>query len=328
MARSDGLDLESVASKTGPGLAGALKDWRQFHEHERRDSPHTLSAYLRDLGAFLGFLNDHLGKRPELEDLAVLKAVDFRAWMARRANAGYHNNSTARALSVVRGFFHFLDRRGFLHNPAIAVIRTPKRPHALPRPLQEVEAVELIDAAADARLNPDAPPWVVNRDAALFTLLYGCGLRISEALGLNVADMPLDDPAGGFVTIIGKGQKERRVPVLPVVVQAVGDYLGACPFSPGGGDPLFLGVRGKRLQAGVVQKRIRQLRVLLMLPKTATPHALRHSFATHLLSGGGDLRAIQELLGHASLSTTQRYTEVDTQRLQSVYRAAHPRARG
>ena len=236
------------------------------------------------------------------------------------ASAGLGRTSTARALSVVRGVYVWMERNERGRNHAIRTVRTPKLPQSVPKPLDVRDAaVTVTDIGALA-----SEPWIASRDIAVMTLLYGCGLRISEALGLTRRDAP----DGDAMTVLGKGNKQRMVPVLPVVVQAIGDYLEACPFSPGPGDPLFLGIRGKRLQAGVVQKRTRQLRTLLMLPETATPHALRHSFATHLLSNGGDLRAIQELLGHASLSTTQRYTEVDTERLQSVYRAAHPRARG
>jgi integrase/recombinase XerC len=234
---------------------------------------------------------------------------------------GLQASSTARALSVVRGFFRFLERGDMIRNPAIYALRTPKLPHHVPKALEVQDAVDLVAATGDSF--GLGPPWVEKRDLALFTLLYGCGLRIGEALGLDRRHMPQQDQ----MVISGKGGKERVVPVLHVVKKALEGYLAICPFAYGPDDPLFVGVRGKRLQAAIAQKRLRELRPLLDLPETATPHALRHSFATHLLAGGGDLRAIQELLGHTSLSTTQRYTDVDTEQLRRVYRAAHPRAR-
>ena len=225
-------------------------------------------------------------------------------------------------MAAVRGFYRYLDRHHGLHNPALAALRTPRLPQRLPRPLSAGQALEVVDAADDdGRIG-----WLGKRDAALLTLLYGAGLRIGEALGLTRAE------AGGAparlreLRVTGKGGRQRVVPVLPVVAAALADYLEACPFRGGSGAPLFVGARGGPLQPGVVQRRVRGLRRLLGLPETATPHALRHSFATHLLAGGADLRAIQELLGHASLSTTQGYTGVDGARLMDLYRRAHPRA--
>ncbi|MCC7276048.1 MAG: tyrosine recombinase XerC [Alphaproteobacteria bacterium] len=298
-------------------LADARAAWAAWLAAERRASPHTLAAYGRDLGAFLDFLADHLGGPPSLADLLALRPADFRAWLARRAGDGYARTSTARALSVVRGFVRFLDRRGFGHAPALAAVRAPKLPRSVPKALAPAGAAALLEVADDA-----ARPWIAARDVALLSLLYGCGLRIGEALALPRRAAPL----GETLTVLGKGRKERRVPVLPAVRTAVADYLRLCPYR--GDGPLFLGARGGALQPAVVQRRVRDLRRALGLPETATPHALRHSFATHLLAAGGDLRAIQELLGHASLSTTQRYTDVDTARLVEVYNRAHPRAQG
>ena len=224
----------------------------------------------------------------------------------------------------MRGFFRFLERRGYLANPAIAAVRTPKLPRTVPRPLAEGDALEVVAEAGSGAGEAAEAGWVARRDIAVFTLLYGCGLRISEALALNHRTAPLDET----LTVLGKGGKERRLPVLRAVRRAVDDYLAACPFDTGPDGPLFFGVQGRRLGAREVQRRMQTLRGRLGLPDSATPHALRHSFATHLLAGGGDLRAIQELLGHASLSTTQRYTGVDASRLRAVYDAAHPRARG
>ncbi|MCK5276158.1 MAG: tyrosine recombinase XerC [Alphaproteobacteria bacterium] len=299
-------------------LARAVDEWRRWLTHEKRASRHTIDAYSRDLGAFLTFLQNHLGGQPCLTDLEGLAAADFRAWMAHRASDGLSRSSTARAMSVLRGFFRWLERNGYAANHAIRAIRSPKRPHGIPKPLTVADTDLLLDSID---LLP-GEPWETQRDVALFTLLYGCGLRISEALDLNRREAP----AGDSLTVTGKGNKQRMLPVLPVVREAVQAYLKVCPWQSGDGGPLFLGVRGKRLNPGVAQKRLRELRLLLGLPESVTPHALRHSFATHLLSGGGDLRTIQELLGHASLSTTQRYTEVDSDSLMAAYRAAHPRA--
>ena len=301
-------------------LAEAAIAWHAWLGLERRVSRHTTAAYLRDLTQFLAFLMDHLGAPPGLVQLAELRAADFRAWLARRVCDGMVATSNARALSTLRSFFRWLDRRGLAHNPHLAQLRTPKRPHGVPKPLSEADTALALDEVA--RLS--AEPWIAARDTALLTLLYGCGLRIDEALSLDRRVLPL----GEALAVVGKGRKTRVVPVLPAVREALDDYLARCPWKPGADGPLFVGVRGKRLQASVVQTRMRQLRGALGLPETATPHALRHSFATHLLAAGGDLRAIQELLGHASLSTTQRYTEVDAARLMAVYERAHPRARG
>ncbi len=307
-----------------PELAAAVRAWEVWLGAERRYSAHTRSAYGRDLAAFLEFLTEHRGGRPGFAVLGDLKAADFRAWLAAQTRAGKAKVSIARALSVLRGFFRFLDQRGFLHNPAIAAVRAPKTPRAVPRPLAPEEAIAAISAAGAGASLGTVKPWIAKRNAAILTLLYGGGLRIGEALGLNRNQAP----SGEALRILGKGGKERIVPVLEIVRAAVADYLAACPFSLEPSDPLFVGLHGKRLQAAIVQKEMRRLRAQLGLPETATPHALRHSFATHLLAGGGDLRAIQELLGHASLSTTQRYTDVDTAGLQKTYDKAHPRARG
>ena len=303
-----------------PALAGALADWRAWLADERRASPHTLAAYEADLAGFLAFLADHLGGDPALKDLGALKAADFRAWLAQRARSGLAKSSTARAMSTVRGFFRRLEKRDLVSNPAVRAVRAPKLPQSTPKPLTEQGAREVMQAVGASAKQA----WIAKRDAAVLLLLYGCGLRIGEALGLTrgrVADM-----AKGAMTVRGKGGKDRMVPVLPVVAAAAKDYLAACPYAGGDSDPLFLGLRGKPLDPAIVQKEMRHLRRALNLPETATPHALRHSFATHLLGGGGDLRTIQELLGHASLSTTQRYTAVDSAKLLDVYRAAHPRA--
>jgi integrase/recombinase XerC len=320
MARPAGPDRLAAA----PDLAAAVEAWQRWLKHERRASPHTVAAYHRDILAFLSFLTLHHGQPPRLADLDRLSRTDLRSWLAARAAESLQATSTARALSVVRSFFRYLTRNGQLSNAVMASVRTPRLPRSVPKALTSGEAAEAVDAVQELS---DAP-WIGNRDVAMLALLYGCGLRISEALSLTRGDAP--KPKGDetqSLTITGKGRKQRVVPVLPVVAEAIADYIAACPFAGGPDEPLFRGVKGGPLSPRIVQLQLQKLRGLLGLPETATPHALRHSFATHLLAGGGDLRTIQELLGHASLSTTQRYTEVDAAALLAVYDKAHPRAR-
>ncbi len=318
MAGPAGLTNSTLALAAGDDLAAVMPRWQDWLTIERQFSSHTVTAYLGDLTAFLGFFAGHLGHPVRLRDLADAGLTDFRAWLARRTQAGATATSRARAVSSLRNFFKWLDREGILHNAKIGALTTPKLPRTAPKPIPVADAAELLEAA-EAFVEE---PWIGLRDRALFTLLYGCGLRISEALALDRGALPLGDG----LKVLGKGRKERVVPVLPAVTEAVALYDAACPFKGGKDSPVFVGARGKRLDPAIAQKAMRSLRSLLQLPDTATPHALRHSFATHLLGGGGDLRAIQELLGHASLSTTQRYTEVETEQLLSVYKNAHPRA--
>ena len=299
-------------------LRAAIALWTGWLAGERRASAHTIAAYGRDLAFFLDFLTGHLGETPDLASLGQLRTADFRAYLAHRA-ARVERSSIARGLSVVRGFVRFLDRRGLASSPALLVLRAPKLPHSVPKALTVADAAEMIDAPSALV----ASVWQARRDVAVLTLLYGCGLRISEALGLKRSEAP----QGDIIMITGKGQKQRMVPVLPAVRRGIADYLAACPYALSPDGPLFVGARGGPLSPRLVQRQMETLRGALGLPETATPHALRHSFATHLLGAGGDLRAIQELLGHASLSTTQRYTSVETERLLAVYDAAHPRAR-
>ena len=302
-----------------PSVAAAIEDWRSWLVGERRVSAHTQDAYLRDLAAFFSFMSEHLGFAPGLQDLQSLGVVDFRSWLARRAGDGLSRASTARAMSTVRGFFRHLEKNGVLQNPAVKAVRTPRIPKSVPKALEPGDALGVLASIGDFA----DIPWIDKRDTAVVMLLYGCGLRIGEALALNRKQVP----EGETMMVTGKGGKQRMVPVLPVVREAIEDYVAACPHTLDGNGPLFVGVRGKRLYPRIVQAQMQKVRIVLGLPETATPHALRHSFATHLLAGGGDLRTIQELLGHASLSTTQRYTDVDSTRLMSVYRATHPRAR-
>ena len=301
-------------------LAPAIEQWQNWLGDERRLSPHTLASYGRDLAGFLDFLVAHLGAVAGLAQLRDLTAADYRAWLAHRAAQDMKRSSSARALSVVRGFFRFLARRGLVETSALAAVGTPKTGKAVPKALSEEDAAATLDAVESLA----ARPWEGKRDLALLTLLYGCGLRIAEALSLTRRAAPL---AAGTITITGKGDKARLVPVLPAVAAAIRDDLDVCPHGLSPDGPLFVGTRGGPRHPRLVQGKMAALRALLGLPEGATPHALRHSFATHLLAGGGDLRAIQELLGHASLTTTQRYTAIDATRLAAVYDKAHPRAK-
>lgn len=313
------MERPPVHFPAGPVLRGVIDAWLDWLEAERRASPHTVSAYARDFAAFLVFLRDHMGGEPDMVDLAAMTTADFRAYLAARTAEGLSRPSVARHMSTLRGFFKFLDRTGRLSNQAINAVRSPRPPRQLPRPLAEDEARDSLKSIQELQ----EEPWQAARDLALLTLLYGCGLRLGEALALNIGDAP----KGDTMLITGKGSKQRLVPVLPLVQEAVELYLAQRPYDRGLDQPLFVGARGKRLNPGVVQRQMRRLRALLGLPETATPHALRHSFATHLLARGGDLRTIQELLGHTSLAATQRYTQVDTTRLAAVHAQSHPRGR-
>lgn len=295
-------------------------EWLDYLAREKRFSAHTLRAYTHDLDVFLGFLARHYGRLPGLNDLSAATLGDFRSFLSRRTAEGAGPATRARALASVRHFLKWLDRQGHMHNPAIAHVRTPKQPKRLPRALPQAQAKQAISAGAAM---PDQPEWVTLRDQALFTLLYAAGLRIDEALKLNYKNRP----NGEFMRVMGKGSKERMVPVLPIVLQALAPYLSACPFTLTDDAPLFFGERGGRLNQGVAQRQLRRLRRAYGLPETLTPHALRHSFASHILQNGGDLRSIQELLGHASLKTTQRYLDFDNAQLLAIYDRAHPRAK-
>jgi len=294
------------------------RDWLDALKHERRMSPHTLAAYERDVATFLGFLVGHKGGAPNERTLAKLTPADIRAFLSDRRAEGIAPRSLRRTLSAVRSFFRFLTRGGILENPAPRAVRGPRVPKSLPRPLSVDDAARTLEEAGEHDIE-----WLAARDVALLTLLYGAGLRISEALSLRRGDAPF----GETLTILGKRAKERVVPMLPVVREAVAHYAAIVPFATARDAPLFLSRRGKPMSAREAQALMQRLRGRLGLPERATPHALRHSFATHLLSNGGDLRAVQELLGHASLSSTQVYTDIDTKHLMDVYERAHPRAR-
>jgi integrase/recombinase XerC len=303
-----------------PNVAAAIAGWLVYLQTERRVSPKTIEAYGRDLTQFCAFLTGHLGDRPGLEDLATLAAADFRSFLAARRNSGAESRTLSRQLSAIRSFYRHLEKQGLLKNTSLAALKGPKLAHAVPRPLSVAAARRL---CGEDGLSTETQAWVLARDRAVLVLLYGCGLRISEALGLCRRDAPLETDT---LTVLGKGSKTRVVPVLPLAQQAVRQYLELCPKSLAPADPLFIGIKGGPLKPRIIQLLIARMRSALGLPDNATPHALRHSFATHLLSSGADLRSIQELLGHASLSTTQIYTEVDRRHLIEQYMKAHPRA--
>ena len=286
--------------------------------HERRASPNTLRAYGDDVARFIGFQAQHVGGAVTAKALAKLKPADIRAFVSSRRSEGLGAGGVQRALAAVRSFYKFLAREGILENAAARSIRTPRVRRPLPRPLTAVDAARAIEEAGEHNVE-----WLGARDAALLTLLYGAGLRISEALGLKRGDVPL----GESLTVVGKGRKERSVPMLPLLREALQTYADKIPFTGPPSSPLFLSRRGLPMSAREAQGLMQKLRGRLGLPEKATPHALRHSFATHILQGGGDLRGVQELLGHSSLSTTQIYTAIETSQLLKTYENAHPRAR-
>jgi integrase/recombinase XerC len=297
--------------------------WLASLAKERRLSGKTVEAYARDLRQFLAFLTNHLGEPPSVKGILGLKPLDIRAFLAARRMDSVGSRSLMRQLAALRSFARHLEREGHGTASAFAAIRTPKVEKNLPRPLSASSAVAVTDAGT--RASENRKPWILARDAAVLSLLYGAGLRISEALGLQRRDAPVNGLDA--ITVTGKGGKMRSVPVIPPIQRAVEEYLALCPYAIPPEGPLFVGARGGPLSPRIIQLAVEELRGALGLPDSATPHALRHSFATHLLAKGGDLRGIQELLGHASLSTTQLYTKVDAARLMDAFNAAHPRAR-
>lgn len=301
----------------GQSTIESLSRWRRYLETERRVSDHTLNAYGRDVGSFIAFIGDYRGEPVETRLLAALTVRDFRAFLASRRNDGLSPQSAARVLSSIRNFYRYLARVEGLENDAIDAVQSPKVPHRIPRPLSEEAARSVVETLPEL----STEDWVAARDVAVISMLYGCGLRIGEALALNGGDRP----KGDTMRIVGKRGRERIVPVLPAVHDAVDAYVKTCPYALKPDGPLFVGKRGGRLNPRAIQGAMQLVRAALALPETATPHALRHSFATHLLSRGGDLRTIQELLGHADLKATQIYTEVDSARLKEVYDQAFKR---
>ena len=300
-------------------LYKCIQDWFDVLRYERHVSEHTLRAYQKDIGTFVGFLAKYYGSALSVGMVADSDITALRAWLAGLTIEGEQSAaSRARALSAVRRFLHWMDKQGIAHNPYIKTLRAPKKPKKLPRPVSAERIFELLDGY-------DTSTWMGCRDKALFTLLYGTGLRIQEALSLNIEDWPQGSETD-FLTIKGKGKKDRLVPILKEVHAAVLNCIDATPFAKTPDRAIFLGARGGRLHQGVAQKGLRQIRASFGLPDSATPHAMRHSFATHLLEEGANLREVQELLGHSSLSTTQRYTDIDNAKLLEVYKAAHPRS--
>lgn len=303
----------------GGDLKRVVESWLDHIVIERGQSAATRDAYARDARQFLAFLKLHLGHPPCLADLERLDARTLRAFLANRRKAGLTSRSLARSLSALRTFFRWLEREDTLQNRAVLQVAAPKIPHSIPKPLTVEGAASLVERGAS-----EETEWIAARDTAVLLLLYGAGLRISEALSLTPKTAPIN--GRDIMHIKGKGGKERLVPALAVVSQAITRYMQLCPYPLDADEPLFRGARGGPLSPRLIQLAMEKLRQTLGLPDTATPHALRHSFATHLLSAGADLRQIQELLGHASLSTTQVYTEVNRDRLLAVYDQAHPRA--
>jgi integrase/recombinase XerC len=303
----------------GGDLTGSVAQWLAHLDLTEGRSPETVEAYERDLRSFLDYLKGHLGFAPCLADLSRLDLKTFRGFMASRRRAGLTSRSLSRTMSALRTYTRWLETTGLSANRAILRVGMPKLPHAVPKPLTVEKAAAVVEAIGEHQ-----ETWIGARDTAVLLLLYGSGLRISEALALT----PRDAPTAGrdVIRITGKGEKERLVPILPVTQAAIEHYVGLVPFLLEPDAPIFRGAKGGPLSPRIIQLAIARLRETLQLPATATPHALRHSFATHLLSAGADLRQIQELLGHASLSTTQVYTEVDRAHLLRVYDAAHPRA--
>jgi integrase/recombinase XerC len=312
-----------VLSVFNPDVAAELKRWLSHLAAERRMSAKTTEAYLRDATQFLAFMGEHLGGAPSLKTLAKIEPQDVRAYMAARRGQGIGARSLMRGLAGVRSFARYLERNGKGKVAALTAVRAPKIARTLPKPLTVTSARQMTDA--DLRAGEEREPWVLARDAAVLALLYGSGLRIAEALSLTRAEVPAPGQ-GDAIRVTGKGNKTRMVPVLQPVLQLIADYVALCPCDLPPDGALFRGAKGGPLSPRIIQLAMARLRGALGLSESATPHALRHSFATHLLARGGDLRAIQELLGHASLSTTQIYTAVDTDRLMEAYKAAHPRA--
>ena len=313
---------DSESAQPAATIAAEQAAWLEHLRGERRLSPHTLDAYERDLRQFLDFMTGHHGQIARLDNFTQLSSADLRAFMAARRANGVSGRALLRALAGLRSFGKFLEGRGHKASTAFAAVRPPKLPRRLPKALAVADARDLTNA--ETRAGEARAPWVLARDAAVLALLYGSGLRISEALTITLGDAPVG--RRDTIRVIGKGRKTRIVPVIEPVRKAVEDYIALCPWNLKADGPLFVGARGGALSPRIIQYAVETMRGALGLPDSATPHALRHSFATHLLGRGGDLRTIQELLGHASLSTTQIYTAVDGARLLEAFRAAHPRA--
>lgn len=303
-------------------LKAACLEWKAHLEAVKRYSRHTVDGYVRDLSFFIGFLSEYRGEKVSLNGLKDLETREFRAYLSDRSlKQGISRTSLARNLASIRSFYKWLGSEKGLDNPALKVIRVPAPPRPIPKPISADNALKTLEAVTVINRQKNRPGWITERDISLIMLMFGCGLRIGEALGLNIGDAPENDT----MVITGKGSKQRVVPILPIVRQAIAKYLRVHPAQNDSDAPLFISEQGKRLNAGVFQRTVREIRSYLQLPDSFTPHAFRHTFATLLLERGGDLRTIQELLGHQSLSTTQRYTQVNLEQLIGEYKSAHPR---
>jgi len=305
---------KAISFNVEKDLLNIIEKWQNWLENEKRCSKHTQDAYYRDLSFFFEFLAEYKNKLANKNTLSNLKIRDMRAYLSHRISKHISRTSNARAISSVKSFFRWLENEEIIKNSAVISFSPPKIPKSIPKAVDEEIAVDILEEIK----NFAKKSWLGKRDVAIFTLIYGCGLRISEALSLTKSDLT----NGEFITIKGKGNKERLVPLLPIITEKIEDYLSACPYKVKNDEELFLGARGEVVNPGVIQRQLRKLRAYLNLPDSVTPHALRHSFATHLLAAGGDLRTIQELLGHSSLSTTQRYTEVDIEKIRQEHSKA------
>ena len=306
---------QEITFKACNEIIDHIHDWQSWIKLERMYSDHTLDGYSRDLSIFFEFWADYLGYTPTLSDLEQIDIRTFRAFLSRQNRKHLSKTSMAREVSTLKNFFKWLNRNHIIENTEITILSTPKKDKILPKSLDVDQTLNLLEVAADYAKEP----WQGLRDVAILTIIYGCGLRISEALAINVGDINHND----FLKIHGKGDKERYVPVLPIIKTKIDAYLTACPYNQSKGEPLFLGARGERISPRIVQRTLEKARNILNLPDNITPHALRHSFATHLLAKGTNLRYIQELLGHKSLSTTQRYTNVEISHLKKEYEKAN-----
>ncbi len=306
---------QEIKYKASSETQSVIKDWIIWLSSEKLYSQHTVDAYARDLSAFFSFLEKYICTSPQIKDLEETDVRTFRTFLSKQKSSGISKTSLARKLSALKSFFNWLNRNKIIENSALSAISSPKKDKILPKSLDVDQTLNLLEVAA----NFAKEPWQGLRDVAILTILYGCGLRISEALALNIGDINHND----FLKIRGKGNKDRLVPILPIVKDKINAYLNACPYNQKNGDALFLGARGERISPRIVQRTLEKIRLSLGLPDNLTPHALRHSFATHLLAEGTNLRSIQELLGHASLSTTQRYTDVEIEHLKKEYNKAN-----
>lgn len=302
---------QAIKYNADDDLQSIIARWKQYLASEKMYSAHTLDAYTRDLALFINFFE----KEQNLQEIESKTVHDFRAFLSYRNKKNINKSSIAREMSAVKNFYNWLDRNELAKNSAISIISSPKQDKSIPKALDVDDTFRVLNLA----FKEASSPWQGLRDKAIFTILYGCGLRISEALSLNIGDIGSAD----IIKIRGKGNKERIVPILPIVIETIDEYLAACPYDLKQGEPIFVGARGERLSPRIVQRQMQKIRGILGLSDNLTPHALRHSFATHLLAEGTDLRAIQELLGHSSLSTTERYTDVEISTLKTEYEKSH-----